>query len=121
MLVVQSITHAARIAKRSAPLQADDVARHLLSLNPSYFRAATRTRYYCNYAPQGETEAFVFSRAFETIEKARAHARELVQQGFDGRIEKHYEWRNLVYGPRWHRDDYDPNAIEIIEDFLKAS
>ena len=51
------------------------------------------------------------------LDEARDHAQELAQQGFDGRIEKHYEWRNLVYGPKWHRDDYDPDAIEIIEDF----
>lgn len=94
MLVAQSITSAPRISKRGAPLQvqADDVARLLHSLNPHYFRASTRARYYCNYAPQGEMEEYTFSRAFETIDEAHAHAQELVQQGFDGRIEKHYEW-----------------------------
>jgi hypothetical protein len=112
---------ATRTVERGAQLQADDIARLLCSLHPGYFRAATRTRYYCNYAPQDEMEEFTVSRAFETLDAARIHAQVLVQQGFGGRIEKHYEWRNLVCGRSWHIDAYDPDAIEIVEDFPEAS
>ena len=120
MVISKWFAGAARTVERGAQLEADDLARLLCSLHPGYFRAATRTRYYCSYAPQGEMEEFTVSRAFETLDQARAHAQELVQQGFDGCIEKHYEWRNLVYGRSWHLDAYDPDAIEIIENFPNA-
>lgn len=119
MVISKWFAGAARTVERGAQLPADDLARLLCSLKPGYFRAATRTRYYCNYEQQG-AENYSVSKAFATLDEARDHARVLVQQGYQGRIEKHHEWRNLVCGRTWHLDAYDPDAIEIVEDFPEA-
>jgi hypothetical protein len=106
--------------ERGQPLDAQEIAGLLHLLNSGFFKAATRTRYYCSYGRKGALED-TEEGPFETFYEARARAHVLVQQGYEGRIEKRYEWKNMVYSKNWHVDSDDPNAIEPIEPFPAAS
>lgn len=106
--------------ERGQPLHAQEIAGLLHLLNSGFFKAFTRTRYYCSYGRNGALED-TEEGPFDTLDEARDHAYVLVQQGCAGTIQKRHEWRNLVYGKNWHRDDNDPNAIEPMESFPAAS